>query len=521
MQAGMTGCGSRHDGFCCVTRGFSRSHGKFVFPRWGEWVITAPLAVCPTPSSAFMLFNSFDFLIFLVVVLALLRVSRHSVQNWILIAASCFFYGYWDWRFLGLLFFTSGIDFVAAQWMEDTPVETRRRMFVTLSVCANLGVLGFLKYSNFFIENVADLFSHAGMSAPHSLLHVVLPVGISFYTFQAMSYTIDVYRRRQVACRSLKDFLVYITFFPQLMAGPIERAGTMLPQFGAPRHVTRQDFAEGFYLVLWGLVKKAVIADNLATKVNKIFAQGDFTTADVLLGTLGFAFQIYGDFSGYTDMARGIARWIGVRLTLNFDHPYFAANPQEFWRRWHISLSTWLREYLYIPLGGNRGGPVRTYVNLMLTMLLGGLWHGAAWNYVAWGGYQGALLMGHRWFSENLKARLPRLGTLGSIASVALMFGCVLYGWLLFRLRSSAQLAAAHHALQHFHVSADFLPRLARMLPYIGLVLAVDTVTYFKSDPLYFARRNPWLTAAFYLVLIYALLIFGVTGGEQFIYFSF
>jgi D-alanyl-lipoteichoic acid acyltransferase DltB (MBOAT superfamily) len=483
--------------------------------------MTAPVAASPTRQPSFMLFNSFDFLIFLGVVLVLLRMTRHSVQNWILLAASCFFYGYWDWRFLGLLFFTSGVDFVAAQWMEDTRVESRRRAFVTISICANLGVLGFFKYSNFFIENVAHGLASFGLQAPHALLHIVLPVGISFYTFQAMSYTIDVYRRRQVACRSLKEFLVYITFFPQLMAGPIERAGTMLPQFRALRRVTHEDFAEGFYLILWGLVKKAVIADNLAPKVNRIFAQGEFTTTDVLLGALGFAFQIYGDFSGYTDMARGIARWIGVRLSLNFDYPYFAANPQEFWRRWHISLSTCLREYLYIPLGGNRRGPVRTYVNLMLTMLLGGLWHGASWNYVAWGGYQGALLMGHRWFSEKVKARLPGIGALGRGASVALMFGCVLYGWLLFRLRDGGQLAAAHRALWHFHIGAELLPRLAKMLPYIGLVVAVDAVTFFQRDPFYFARRNVWLTTVFYLVLIYALLIFGVTGGEQFIYFAF
>ena len=360
-----------------------------------------------------MLFNSFTFLIFLTIVLVVIAVARrfgHRTENWVLVAASCIFYGWWDWRFLGLLLFTSGVDFFAARAIEASQVPERKRLFLSCSIGTNLAVLGFFKYCNFFEASLAHLLAPAGAHLPDRLLNIVLPVGISFYTFQAMSYTIDVYRGRVTACQHPRDFLTYITFFPQLVAGPIERAAEMLPQYRRERRVTSVDVAEGFYLVLWGYTKKAVVADNLGLKVDRIFSQPRFTTADVLVGALGFAFQIYADFSGYTDIARGVARWLGIRLCLNFDHPYFSKNPREFWQRWHISLSTWLREYLYIPLGGNRLGEGRTYVNLMITMLLGGLWHGAAWNYVLWGGYQGMLLAAHRWYNGGEADESARLG---------------------------------------------------------------------------------------------------------------
>jgi D-alanyl-lipoteichoic acid acyltransferase DltB (MBOAT superfamily) len=279
--------------------------------------------------------------------------------------------------------------------------------------------------------------------------------------------------------------------------------------------------------VLWGCAKKTVVADNLGLKVDHIFAQQTFTTADVLVGTLGFAFQIYADFSGYTDIARGVARWLGIRLCLNFDHPYFSTNPREFWQRWHISLSTWLREYLYISLGGNRISEGRTYANLMITMLLGGLWHGAAWNFVLWGGYQGALLTAHRWYSQGprrqirqaLLGRAPRWAA--RAASTALMFCFMLYGWLLFRAHGARQLLAAHAALWHWSLQPDTAGRVAKLLPYIGLIVAVDAVTFRTGDPFFFARRAPWVTALFYLFLLYTIIIVGMTGGEQFIYFAF
>ena len=365
---------------------------------------------------------------------------------------------------------------------------------------------------------MAHLLRPLGVALPDRLLNIVLPVGISFYTFQAMAYTIDVYRGRVHPCRTLRDYLTFITFFPQLVAGPIERAAEMLPQYGRKRHVTREDIAEGFYLVLWGYAKKTVVADNLGIKVDRIFSRHSFTTAEVLAGALGFAFQVYADFSGYTDIARGVGRWLGIRLRLNFDHPYFSANPREFWQRWHISLSTWLREYLYIPLGGNRLGAARTCANLMITMLLGGLWHGAAWNYVLWGGYQGGLLVAHRWYSGATPK--PARGW-GRALSMTAMFCFTLYGWLLFRSHGWAQLVAVHEALWHWHLSGGFAMEIAKLMPYIGLIAVVDATTFHAGDPLFFARRAPWATALFYLILLYAIIIMGMTGGERFIYFAF
>lgn len=472
-----------------------------------------------------MLFNSFDFFVFLIAVLTLLWFSPFRVQKWILAVASCVFYGYWDWRFLLLLFFTGGVDYLVAQKIEDSSSTKHRKWLLSCSLISNLTVLGFFKYSNFFIDSMVSLLQRLGFEGHWSGLHIILPVGISFYTFQSIAYTVDVYRGHLKASRNPADFLMFITFFPQLVAGPIERAQDLMPQLVTPRKVTRQDFVEGFYLVLWGLTKKVVVADTLALKVDRIFAQSSYTTGDVILGTLGFAFQIYADFSGYTDMARGVARWLGIRLTLNFNHPYFSSNPQEFWRRWHISLSTWLREYLYIPLGGNRLGSGRTYMNLMTTMLLGGLWHGAAWNYVLWGAYQGALLAVHRFYCENIKKRFfPHGGGAQSRlvwgVSVVVTFMFVLYGWLLFRVRGIDQLAATSTALFQGNLGGGFFGRLAKFLPYIGIIAAVDSITFFKGE-YYFVRRNPALTTAFYLVLVYLIIILGVRGGEQFIYFAF
>jgi D-alanyl-lipoteichoic acid acyltransferase DltB (MBOAT superfamily) len=470
-----------------------------------------------------MLFNSFTFLIFLAIVLTAIawaRRSGHRAENWLLVLASCVFYGWWDWRFLGLLLFTSTVDFLAALQISASGTQRRKRLFLTCSIGTNLAVLGFFKYCNFFAGSLAHLLRPLGVAMPDRLLDIVLPVGISFYTFQAMSYTIDVYRGRIPACRHPREFLTYITFFPQLIAGPIERAGEMLPQYSRDRRVTRVDIAEGFYLVLWGYAKKTVVADNLGLKVDRIFSQHSFTTADVIAGAVGFAFQVYADFSGYTDIARGVARWLGIRLCLNFDHPYFSANPREFWQRWHISLSNWLRDYLYIPLGGNRLGERRTYANLMLTMLLGGLWHGAAWNFVLWGGYQGGLLAVHRWYSGGRKTKRPRT-RLVRAGCVAAMFCCTLYGWLLFRSHGAAQLLAVHRALLQWSGMRGLAGRIVKLLPYIGLVTAVDSVTYATGDSLFFARLAPWATALFYLFLLYTIIVLGVTGGEQFIYFAF
>jgi D-alanyl-lipoteichoic acid acyltransferase DltB (MBOAT superfamily) len=319
-----------------------------------------------------VLFNSYIFWIFFLAVFALYSLNRRlRWQNSVLLVASYVFYGFWDWRFLGLLFISTVIDFYVARALERTPEEDRRKALLAVSLGANLGILGVFKYLGFFTESMVELLNALGVQSSLNVLEVLLPVGISFYTFQTMSYTIDVYRRQLPATSNFFDFALFVSFFPQLVAGPIERASKLLPQLLQPRTPSNSAFAEGFYLVLLGLFKKIVIADNMAPIVNAVFSRDVATLsgAEVLVGVYAFAFQIYGDFSGYTDIARGVAKWLGFDLMLNFRMPYFAVSPSDFWGRWHISLSSWLRDYLYIPLGGNRRRPLLTYRNLMLTMI--------------------------------------------------------------------------------------------------------------------------------------------------------
>ncbi len=365
-----------------------------------------------------MLFNSLEFVVFFAVVLALYSVLNHPRQNALLLVASYVFYGAWDYRFLLLLIGTTLVDYAVGLAIDRRSDPAARRRILMFSIVANLGVLGVFKYFNFFADSLVEFAGLFGLSVSPVTLNIVLPVGISFYTFQSMAYTIDVYRGHLKPCRSLPDFALYVTFFPQLVAGPIERATHLLPQIYARRVMTAEKIGSGLSLIALGFFKKVVMADNLAPTVNEIFAkQGGYTAEEVLVGAIFFAFQIYGDFSGYTDIARGTSRVLGFELMDNFREPYFARSPSDFWQRWHISLSTWLRDYLYISLGGNRGGRLTTYRNLILTMLLGGLWHGAAWNFVWWGLYHGTLLVGYRWYEERFGrstvriSLLPRQGT--------------------------------------------------------------------------------------------------------------
>jgi D-alanyl-lipoteichoic acid acyltransferase DltB (MBOAT superfamily) len=324
-----------------------------------------------------MLFHSFQFWAFMTVVGVVYWRLPHRGQNVFLLAASYFFYATWDWRFLSLILTSTTLDFFVARAIAGSSVDRVRRRYLLLSLCVNLGILGVFKYYGFFSTELTRMLAAVGIPASIPLVHLILPVGISFYTFQALSYTIDVYRGQMQPTNRFVDFALYISFFPQLVAGPIERSSHLLPQVMHPRTITRGDFSDGVHLVLLGLFKKVVIADNMAPIVNSIFSRdvAQLSGAECLMGVYAFAFQIYGDFSGYSSIAKGVAKWLGFDLMTNFSAPYLATSPQDFWRRWHISLSTWLRDYLYIPLGGNRGGRLFTYRNLLLTMLLGGLWH--------------------------------------------------------------------------------------------------------------------------------------------------
>ncbi|MBP7828554.1 MAG: MBOAT family protein [Kiritimatiellae bacterium] len=464
-----------------------------------------------------MLFNSFIFVFFFLGVYTLYRLLPFRAQNLLLLAASYFFYGYWDWRFLILIWLSSSMDFLVAQAVHDTPDPRRRRRLLMVSVCVNLGILFVFKYYGFFSESLQALLSAFGLHVSWSTLHIVLPVGISFYTFQTMSYTLDVYRGQLAPTRHYLNYLLFVSFFPQLVAGPIERAGNLLGQVERPRTISRDHWREGAWLILLGYYKKVVLADNLAPFANEVFnAPGEACGLQVLAGLLAFAFQIYGDFSGYSDIARGVARLMGFDLMLNFRMPYFAVNPSDFWRRWHISLSTWLRDYLYIPLGGNRGGEVRMYRNLALTMLLGGLWHGAAWHFVAWGAYHGLLLIAFRvaGVRETPRSRPAQL------FSMAGFFVLTLIGWLLFRANRLADVPLLlHRMVQPWAWNGKLI--LFSILLFAGPLLVLEYFQERSRDMLAVLR---WPVAVRWLVfagLLLALVVSGAMETYEFIYFQF
>ena len=381
-----------------------------------------------------MIFHSLDFVVFFVLVVAAYWRLPHRGQNVLLLVSSYFFYGYVHPWFLILIASSTVIDYLSARGMERWPA--RRRWFMGVSIVSNFGMLGFFKYFNFFADNVAAVLATVGVQVSPPMLRVILPVGISFYTFQAMSYTVDVFRGELRARRSLLDVAVFISFFPHLVAGPIQRASFLLPQVEADRRFSLRQASSGFYLMVWGFFKKLVIADNVGVIANKVFALHDPSFEILWAGVFAFAIQIYADFSAYTDIARGTSRWLGFELTQNFDHPYLARNPADFWRRWNISLSTWFRDYVYIPLGGSREGELTWARNVLVTFLLSGLWHGASWNYVLWGFYHGVLLLltrAHELLGRpRSEARGARRGVLVPV-QVAGMFALTLVGWLLFR----------------------------------------------------------------------------------------
>ena len=470
-----------------------------------------------------MSFVSVAFLVFFALVWTGCRCFAHRNQNRLLLVASYVFYGWWDARFLGLLLFSSLVDYACGRGLGASDDPRRRRALVTLSVCVNLGALATFKYLGFFVESARALLTSVGVPFDAPSLTIVLPIGISFYTFQSLSYTIDVYRGRLAPVGRLDDFLLYVSFFPQLVAGPIERGERLLPQIQAPREIRGGDVSSGAMLVLFGFAKKMVVADNLAPFVESIYRQDAPSGAALWLATYAFALQIYADFSGYTDIARGTARMLGFDLCRNFRTPYFATNPSDFWLRWHISLSSWLRDYLYIPRGGNRVG--RTSRNLALTMLLGGLWHGAAWNFVAWGAWHGALLAVFHRFQDRRSGRAVS-GTVRSGARFWLkafgFFQLTCVGWLLFRIDDLGLLATWLPALAWPTGWMALAPAAVLLVLAVGLPLFwIDLLRYRRDDP------EPWLAwpvpgrAAFVVVCFYLVVLFGTPHAPQFIYFQF
>jgi D-alanyl-lipoteichoic acid acyltransferase DltB (MBOAT superfamily) len=478
-----------------------------------------------------MLFNSLTFFIFLAITWALYMLLQRDYrwQNALILAASLIFYGWWDWRFLSLILFTTTLNYVLGLAIAATPADTpegqqKRRRYLHLSLAASLGLLGFFKYFNFFIDSIISLLNGLGLQVNPLSLEILLPVGISFFTFQTLSYTIDIYRQTLQPTRDFIRFAAFVAFFPQLVAGPIERAANLLPQFGGPRRITPEGFNSGLYLLLWGLFKKIVIADRMALLANEIF--NNYTRhsgLDIGIGVLAFGIQIYCDFSAYSDIARGVARFFGFELMVNFRLPYFALNPSDFWNRWHISLSSWLRDYLYIPLGGNRGAAWMTYRNLFLTMLLGGLWHGAAWNFVIWGAYHGLILIAYRRLERRPVHEAPWGGQHSPLVVIlkwALMFTLVMIGWLFFRATSLEQIVSM---MSSFSLLASSLSEsfFLQMLPMLLVLALVDGYQYVRGDLLAIPKLPTVLLALVYSLLIVGMIVFAVRETTEFIYFQF
>lgn len=553
-----------------------------------------------------MNYNSWTFwILFALLIVRYWRLS-HRHQNDLLLVASYFFYGFWDYRFLFLILISTSIDYIgglgvagirltpdrirrlgvlivgsaillcanvrypdllqgfveldwqrilealphtlrdfyipiavaavcltygrALPWLYELPEAARRRYFLVISMVANLGILGFFKYFDFFIDNFRTLVMSMGFGEPSwTTLGILLPAGVSFYTFQAMSYTIDIYRGHTKPTQHFRDFALFVCFFPHLVAGPIMRAHTLLPQVVNPRRLAPGAFEEGLYLVVIGLFKKVVIADNMAVIANHLFnrfqhgAAVGLTGLDVLVGVYAFAFQIYCDFSGYSSIARGISKWLGFELMINFNTPYLAVSPSDFWRRWHISLSTWLRDYLYVSLGGNRFGALITYRNLLITMLLGGLWHGANWTFFAWGFYHGAILCAYRLL--NISDDIPTESAAGRaywLWRVFLMFHLTCIGWLLFRADSfasvwqMASLIATNLAVTPFAVSS-----FATIVFYCTLMFVLEWLLEGERRLDRLLTRNWLLRAPVYSYLVLMLVIFRAGEAREFIYFQF
>jgi D-alanyl-lipoteichoic acid acyltransferase DltB (MBOAT superfamily) len=422
----------------------------------------------------------------------------------VLLAASYWFYAAWDYRFLTLIWISTVVDYVVGLRLAATRTSGSslpRRLWLSMSLVTNLGLLGFFKYYGFFVESAADLLNGFGLGVSASTLSIVLPVGISFYTFQTLSYTIDIWRNKLDPTRNLVDFALFVAFFPQLVA-----------------HLNRGDVSAGLYLILVGLVRKVVIADTAGLIADRYFSDpGAYGTVELIAGVMLYALQIYGDFAGYSNIARGSARLLGFDLMRNFRHPYFAASVTEFWQRWHISLSTWLRDYLYIPLGGNRLGQRRTYINLMATMLLGGLWHGASWNFVVWGGLHGIYLAGHRLVTARRVANGLRVWS--RAAGVAATFPLVAVTWLTFRLTDMS--AVGDYVQGMTRLAIGDLSALFPVVVLGALALLIDLPQHQAEDEFVVLRRAPAVRGALAGAAVVLIILSGGGLDAPFIYFQF
>ena len=478
-----------------------------------------------------MLFNSIDFAIFLPIVFVLYWFvfnSRLKIQNFLLVVSSYVFYGWWDWRFLSLIIFSSIVDYFIGIKLSNENNPIKRKLFLWISITVNLGFLGFFKYYNFFIDNFSIAFSFFGSKISPNTLNIILPVGISFYTFQTLSYTIDVYKRKLEPTKDIISFFAFVSFFPQLVAGPIERATNLLPQFYKKRKFIYSQAVDGLRQIVWGLFKKIVIADNCAEYANMIFNDSDsYSGSTLVMGALFFTFQIYGDFSGYSDIAIGTSRLFGLNLRQNFAFPYFSRDIAEFWRRWHISLSTWFRDYLYIPLGGSRGKIRMKVRNIFIIFIVSGFWHGANWTFIVWG-FLNALyflplmLTKRNRLNLEIVAHNKKIPSMREFFAMGITFCLTVFAWIFFRANSIAH--AVTYVKDIFTSSLFKIPEI-RPTYLILLIFVFMVIEWMGRNQKYgietFLFNKPRsMRWGFYMIIIASVFIFS-NRQQEFIYFQF
>ncbi|QWX84788.1 MBOAT family protein [Cellulophaga sp. HaHaR_3_176] len=482
-----------------------------------------------------MLFNSIDFAIFLPIVFIIywfICNKNLKLQNLFIVLASYLFYGWWDWRFLSLIIFSTLLDFSIGNLLHKEERVSKRKILLWISITINLGFLGFFKYYNFFVDSFVNAFTLFGQNIEAGSLSIILPVGISFYTFQTLSYTIDVYKKQLEPTNDIIAFSAFVCFFPQLVAGPIERATNLLPQILNKRKFLSEQATDGLKLILWGFFKKLAIADSLAPIVNDIFDNSaSHSSTTLAIGAVFFAFQIYGDFSGYSDIAIGTSKLFGIELMSNFKFPYFSRNIGEFWRKWHISLSTWFRDYLYIPLGGSKGTKYKSIRNVFIIFVVSGFWHGANWTFVVWGFFH-ALLFLPSFIANTNRKFVGEVNLLSSSKSFVLntlrfiqTFILVTIGWVFFRSDSITQ-AFEYIKRLLFNFSSEIYnhPSGYRMIDYYVLVLFFIVYEYIirnnERNPFYF--KNKIVRFLIYVLLVFLIVLFYDDGVDRsFIYFQF
>ena len=474
-----------------------------------------------------MVFDSVEFFLFLPIVFIVYWKSRSLVsRNLLLLAASYFFYGYWDYRFLALIVVSSAVDFVVGLKIANTSQARPRRFWLATSLIVNLGILGFFKYFNFFIDSANSLLMSVGLDSQLYSLQIILPVGISFYTFQTLSYTIDVYRGEIEAERDWLKFFTFVSFFPQLVAGPIERASNLLPQFHDVKEFRYIEVVEGLRQILWGLFKKVAIADRCAFIVNHAFEHDEKLSWYFLaFGVVAFAFQIYCDFSGYSDIAIGTAKLFGFKLMANFRYPYFSRDIAEFWRRWHISLSSWFRDYVYIPLGGSRTSLARAVVNIWIVFLLSGLWHGAKWTFVVWGALHAAYFLPLFFLKQNRVNSAKEVVGLSwtLIPKILLTFFLVCIGWVFFRANDLPSALGYFSNVLSFRMALPSLDLVAQSILVslmLGLLLVMDWTWQNQDYPFQNSSGRSWVRWSYYVLVGTAVFANG-SSENTFIYFQF